>query len=286
MRRAAAPFCGGGGRDGASEREGTMSSMQSADESGEAGAAPVQGGADPAVVHVGVIMDGNGRWAAARGLPRFEGHRRGMEALRRAVRAAQDLGVRYLTVFSFSAENWTRPPAEVQFLMGLLKRFVRNDLAELHANNVRVRVVGSRAGVAPDIDGLLDEAEALTRGNDGLTLVIAFNYGARQEMVEATRRLARKVAAGELSPDAIDADALRREFWSADIPDPDLIIRTSGEQRLSNFLLWQAAYAEFVFLPSHWPDFDHATFEAALADFRRRERRYGGLGADAARTGS
>ena len=238
-----------------------------------------------APVHVAVIMDGNGRWAAARGLPRFEGHRRGMEALRRAVRAAQDLGVRYLTVFSFSAENWARPPAEVQFLMGLLKRFVRNDLADLHANNVRVRVVGSREGVAADIDAMLDEAEALTRGNDGLTLVIAFNYGARQEIVEATRRLAAKVAAGTLAPDAIDADALRREFWSADIPDPDLIIRTSGEQRLSNFLLWQAAYAEFVFLPSHWPDFDHATFEAALAAFRGRVRRFGGLGPDSARTG-
>lgn len=262
-----------------------MSAGQNTGPSTAADAAPATASA-PGPAHVAIIMDGNGRWAGARGLPRFEGHRRGMEALRRAVRAAQDLGVRYLTVFSFSAENWARPPAEVQFLMGLLKRFVRNDLAELHANNVRVRVVGARDGVSSDISGLLDEAEALTRGNDGLTLVIAFNYGARQEIVEATRRLARKVAAGELPPDAIDADALRREFWSADIPDPDLIIRTSGEQRLSNFLLWQAAYAEFVFLTSHWPDFDHAALEAAVADFRRRERRFGGLGEESARTGS
>ena len=259
--------------------------MTAGQSDGPTGAAQTQNDA-AAPVHVAIIMDGNGRWAAALGLPRFEGHRRGMEALRRAVRAAQDLGLRYLTVFSFSAENWTRPPAEVQFLMGLLKRFVRNDLAELHANNVRVRVVGAREGVAADIDAMLDEAEALTRGNDGLTLVIAFNYGARQEIVAATRRLAAKGAAGQLVPEAIDADALRREFWSADIPDPDLIIRTSGEQRLSNFLLWQAAYAEFVFLSSHWPDFDHAALAAAIDDFRRRERRFGGLGEESARTGS
>ena len=241
-------------------------------------------GASPA--HVAIIMDGNGRWAAARGLPRFEGHRRGMEALRRAVRAAPELGVRYLTVFSFSAENWSRPAAEVQFLMGLLKRFVRNDLAELHDAGVRVRVVGAREGVDADIVRLLDEAEALTRANARLDLIVAFNYGARQELVEAARALARDVAAGRLAPDAIDADALQARLWTVDIPDPDLIIRTSGEQRLSNFLLWQAAYAEFVFLPSHWPDFDRAAFEAAIADYRGRERRFGGLGAESARTGS
>lgn len=283
---------GKGGRS-RPKREDMMSAGQSKGQSvelevGEGGAQQAMEAASraSAPLHVAIVMDGNGRWAAARGLPRFEGHRRGMEALRRAVRAAQDLGVRYLTVFSFSSENWTRPPAEVQFLMGLLKRFLRNDLADLHGNNVRVRVIGSREGVAADISGLLDEAEALTRANTGLVLVVAFNYGARQEIVEATRRLARKVAAGELAPDAIDAAALQREFWSSDIPDPDLIIRTSGEQRLSNFLLWQAAYAEFVFLTSHWPDFDHAAFEAALADFRRRDRRFGGLGEDSARTGS
>lgn len=241
---------------------------------------------DNAPVHVAIIMDGNGRWAAARGLPRFEGHRRGMEALRRAVRAAQDLGVRYLTVFSFSSENWARPPAEVQFLMGLLKRFVRNDLADLHANNVRVRVVGSRAGIADDINALLDEAEALTRGNQSLDLIVAFNYGSRQELVEAARRLAAEAVAGRLAPSAIDADAIARALWTADIPDPDLIIRTSGEQRLSNFLLWQAAYAEFVFLTSHWPDFDHAAFVGAIEEFRGRERRFGGLGEEPARTGS
>ena len=239
--------------------------------------------------HIGVIMDGNGRWAAARGYPRIEGHQRGMEALRRAVRAAQDLGVRYLTVYSFSAENWTRPADEVGFLLTLLKRFVRNDLAELHAMGVRVRVIGERASLAPDIRPLLDDADAVTAGNDRLDLVVAFNYGGRQEIVAAARRLAEAAARGELDPANIDCARLARELDTADIPDPDLIIRTSGEQRLSNFLLWQAAYAEFVFLPLHWPDFDRAAMEEAIGEYARRERRFGGIGAAApltARTGS
>ncbi|MGE5368910.1 MAG: isoprenyl transferase [Chloroflexota bacterium] len=225
--------------------------------------------------HVALIMDGNGRWAAARGLPRFEGHRRGVEALRRAVRAAIDLKISYLTVYSFSAENWSRPREEVQSLLGLLHRFIRNDLSELHANNVRVRVIGVRDDLAPEIAALLREAEQVTQANTGLTLVVAFNYGARQEIASAARALAQMVAEGRLTPDEIDADAIAARLDTADIPDPDLIIRTSGEQRLSNFLLWQAAYAEFVFLPILWPDFDRAAMVAALEEYAHRERRFG-----------
>ena len=228
--------------------------------------------------HVAIIMDGNGRWAQARGLPRFEGHRRGVEAVRSAVRSAIDLSIPYLTIYSFSSENWSRPAEEVAMLMGLLKRYIRNDLAELHGNGVRVRVIGQRAGLAPDIAALLDEAETLTRANRGLNLIVAFNYGARQEIVEAARSLAREAAQGRLDPGRIDVDMLASRLGAPDVPDPDLIIRTSGEQRLSNFLLWQAAYAELVFLPIHWPDFDRTAFESALAQFAARERRFGGAG--------
>ena len=232
-----------------------------------------------APAHVAIIMDGNGRWAQSRGLPRFEGHRRGVEAVRRTVRAAIEAGVSYLTIYSFSTENWSRPQEEVAILMGLLRRFIRNDLADLHANDVRVRVIGSREQVAPDICALLAEAEELTRGNRGLTLVVAFNYGGRQEIVGAARRIAQLAAAGKLDPSSIDARTISEALETSDIPDPDLIIRTSGEQRLSNFLLWQAAYAEFVFLPLHWPDFDKAAFDAALEQFAQRERRFGGAAA-------
>jgi undecaprenyl diphosphate synthase len=232
---------------------------------------------DPcAPTHVGIIMDGNGRWAQARGLPRIEGHRRGVEAVRRAVRSAIELGLRYLTVYSFSSENWARPAAEVSDLMGLLKRFIRNDLADLHQHNVHVRIIGLRDNLSSDLRALLNEAEELTRTNTGLTLVVAFNYGARQEIVEAARRLALDVVAGRISAAAIDEAALGARLDTAGIPDPDLVIRTSGEQRLSNFLLWQAAYAEFVFLPIHWPDFDHAAFQSALAQYAARDRRFGG----------
>jgi undecaprenyl diphosphate synthase len=233
--------------------------------------------------HVAVIMDGNGRWAAARGLPRAEGHRRGVEALRRTVRAAGELGIQVLTIFSFSSENWSRPPAEVRDLMGLLRRFIRHDLAELHASNVRVRIIGEKEGLDPDIGRLLEEAEELTRNNDGLTLVVAFNYGARQEIARAVRRAVAAVQAGRLASEAIGAETVAGFLDAPDLPDPDLVIRTSGEQRLSNFLLWQSAYSELVFVPTHWPDFDRATLEQAIAEYRRRERRFGGL---VARTGS
>jgi undecaprenyl diphosphate synthase len=233
--------------------------------------------------HVAIIMDGNGRWASARGLPRAEGHRRGVEALRRTVRAAGDLGIGILTIFSFSAENWSRPPSEIRELMGLLRRFIRNDLADLHRNGVKVRVIGDREDLAPDIRSLLEEAEALTRDNDKLTLVVAFNYGARQEIARAARRLAAEVAAGRVAVAEVTADKLASHLDAPDLPDPDLIIRTSGEQRLSNFLLWQAAYSELVFVPVYWPEFDRAALEQAIVEFRSRERRFGGL---VAKTGS
>lgn len=227
--------------------------------------------------HVAIIMDGNGRWAQMRGLPRQEGHRRGLEALRAAVRNAGDLGVRILTLYSFSTENWRRPATEVSFLLGLLRRFVEKDLGELHAAGVRVRIIGGRDDLAPDLRRLVEHAETLTRDNDRMTLVVAFNYGSRDELVRAARRLATEVAAGRLDPAAIDETALAARLDTADLPDPELVIRTSGETRISNFLLWQAAYAEFVFTPVLWPDFDRAAFEEALAEYGRRERRFGGL---------
>ena len=233
--------------------------------------------------HVAIIMDGNGRWASARGLPRGEGHRRGVEALRKTVRAAGEMGIRCLTIFSFSSENWQRPVSEVRDLMGLLRRFIRNDLAELHQNGVKVRVIGERGDLDPDIRRLLEEAEELTKNNIGLTLVVAFNYGARQEIARAAARIATMIKDSSLDPSAITAELIGQNLDAPDLPDPDLIIRTSGEQRLSNFLLWQAAYSELVFVSTYWPDFDHAALEGAIAEYHRRERRFGGL---IAQTGS
>jgi undecaprenyl diphosphate synthase len=241
-------------------------------------AEPVPQGGDSFEVprHVAIIMDGNGRWAAARGLPRVEGHRRGVEALRRTVRAAADIGISALTIFSFSSENWSRPPSEISDLMGLLRRFIRKDLAELHKSNVRVRIIGERESLDRDICLLLQEAEDLTRANDGLILIVAFNYGGRQEIAQAARRLAVEVVEGRLSADQVTPERLRSYLHAPDIPDPDVIIRTSGEQRLSNFLLWQAAYSEFISREELWPDFTRASFEESLAEFAERRRRYGG----------
>jgi len=230
-----------------------------------------------APVHVGVIMDGNGRWAARRGLPRIEGHRHGLAALRETVRTALEFGLDYLTVYSFSMENWNRPVQEVADLMSLLKRFIGNDLNELHKSGVKVKVIGARANLKADIRALLDEAEDRTKANNRLTLIVAFNYGSRQEIAAAARALAEEVAAGLIKASEIDETLFARHLDTAGIPDPDLIIRTSGEQRLSNFLMWQAAYSEFVFLPMHWPDFDRRAFSAALAEFSARERRFGGV---------
>lgn len=227
--------------------------------------------------HVAIIMDGNGRWAQARGLPRSAGHRQGVEAVRRIVRAAIELGVQYLTLFSFSSENWARPASEIDDLMGLMKRFVRGDLAELHQNNVRVRVIGEREGVDPEILDLIDEAVALTNANTRLDLVIAFNYGSRAEIAKAARQLAQRAADGKLRPQDITPDVLSGALDTHDLPDPDLLIRTSGELRLSNFLLWQSAYTEFVFVEAYWPDFGRELLQEAIDEFRRRDRRFGGV---------
>jgi undecaprenyl diphosphate synthase len=227
--------------------------------------------------HVAIIMDGNGRWANARGLPRTMGHRKGVEAVREAVRTAADCGIAFLTLFAFSSENWSRPESEVTDLMGLLKAFIRRDLASLHRENVRIRVIGDRDNLRGDLLPLLLEAEETTRLNTGITLVIAFNYGARDEIARAMRRLAEEVAAGRLDPSAITPERIGAALDTAGIPDPDLIIRTSGEERLSNFLLWQAAYSELMFVPDFWPDFSRETFLAALVRYSLRERRFGGL---------
>jgi undecaprenyl diphosphate synthase len=227
--------------------------------------------------HVAIIMDGNGRWAAKRGLPRLEGHRRGVEALRRTVRAAIELDIRWLTIYSFSSENWRRPVEEIGDLFGLLRIFVRRDLADLHARAVKVRFIGSRDGLPPDIAGLLGEAENLTRDNGGLTLVVAFNYGARQEILAAARAVADAALRGAVEPAALDETRFEAFLETTGIPDPDLLIRTSGEQRLSNFLLWQSAYAELVFMPVLWPDFGRSALNAAINEFRARDRRFGGL---------
>ncbi len=226
--------------------------------------------------HVAIIMDGNGRWATQRGLPRFEGHRRGVEALRRTIIAAEEAGIRYLTVYSFSSENWRRPLPEIAELMGLLRRFIQHDLATLHARNVRIRVIGVQDGLSPDIIALLDDAEKLTAHNTGLTFIVAFNYGSRREMIDAVRDLADEVRLGRLSPADITEELFSDRLDTRGIPDPDLVVRTSGEQRLSNFLLWQASYSELVFSPVLWPDFDRNALVAAIEEFRQRDRRFGG----------
>ncbi|MBK3733561.1 undecaprenyl pyrophosphate synthetase [Azospirillum brasilense] len=225
--------------------------------------------------HVAVIMDGNGRWAKSRGLPRTAGHKKGVDAVRRTVEAAGELGIGYLTIFSFSSENWRRPEEEVSDLMQLLRFYLRSEIADLHRNGVRLRVIGDRARLSKDIVGLIDNAEALTRDNRKLTLVVALSYGSRQEITLAARRLAEEVRAGTLDPADITEDRLSERLFTADIPDPDLIVRTSGEKRISNFLLWQAAYAELVFVDTLWPDFSKRDLEAAIEEFHRRERRFG-----------
>jgi len=222
-------------------------------------------------------MDGNGRWAAERGLPRALGHRYGVEAVRRTIRAAIAMQIRYLTLYSFSTENWRRPRQEIDDLMGLVRRFLRRDLAEIHANGVRIRTIGQRDRVAPDLLQMVDEAVELTANNRELTLVLAFNYGARDELVDAARRLAEKAALGLLDPAEINHDMIAASLDTCGLPDPDLLIRTSGELRLSNFLLWQLAYTELVFMDDYWPDFGHDLLARAVGTFQSRDRRYGGL---------
>ena len=233
----------------------------------------------PAVLprHVAIIMDGNGRWAAQRHLPRAAGHRAGVEAVRSVTRAARAMGLEALTLYAFSSENWRRPEDEVGALMKLLKFFIRNDLAELVRENVRLRVLGDYRRFPADVVELVDDALARTAANTGPILAIALNYGAQAELVTAARRLAERAAHGGLAPETIDAAAIEAELETRDLPPLDLLIRTSGEQRLSNFLLWQAAYAELLFVDTLWPDFDAAALAAALDSFGKRQRRYGGL---------
>ena len=225
--------------------------------------------------HIAIIMDGNGRWAQSRGLPRIAGHRRGAEAVRRTLTAATELGIPYLTLFGFSSENWKRPLSEIDDLMGLLRHYLRGEIAELHRNGVRLRVIGEVGRLSADIITLIDNAEALTRDNRAINLTIALSYGGRAEIARAARAIAEAVKAGVLAPDAVDENLFARHLLTADMPDPDLVIRTSGEQRISNFLLWQTAYSELVFTETLWPDFGKADLEQALRDYHGRERRYG-----------
>ena len=229
----------------------------------------------PVPRHIAIIMDGNGRWAQARGLPRIAGHRHGAEAARRAVTAAAELGVPYLTLFGFSSENWRRPSGEIHDLMGLLRHYLRGEIAELHRNGVRLRVIGELGRLDPDIIEMIERAEAMTRDNARITVTIALSYGGRAEIVAAVRAIAQRVQSGSLAAAAIDEDCFTRYLFTADLPDPDLLIRTSGEQRISNFLLWQSAYSEFVFTKTLWPDFSKRDLEEAIDEFCGRDRRYG-----------
>lgn len=236
---------------------------------------------DDAPHHVAIIMDGNGRWAQRRGLARTAGHKQGVETVREIVKAADKLGIEYLTLYSFSSENWNRPEAEISELFSLLRMFIRRDLAELHKNNVRIKIIGERDGVPDDICNLLDEAQNLTCDNTGQTLVIAFNYGSRGEITKAIRSIAQKVSDGEMRVSDITEDSVTHSLDTAGIPEPDLLIRTSGEIRLSNFLLWQLAYTEMVFVDTLWPDFTKEEFEDAINTYCGRTRKFGGLIAEA-----
>jgi len=225
--------------------------------------------------HVAIIMDGNGRWAEKHGMRRSAGHKRGAEAVREAIEGAAESGVKYLTLYAFSSENWNRPPEEVTDLMGLLKLYLSQEIKSLHKEGVRLRVIGSKARLSDDIIRMINKAEAKTANNTRLTLVIALSYGAREEITEAVRNISRRVRDGKLQPEDISEAMLDNALFTHDIPDPDLIIRTSGEQRLSNFLLWQCAYSEFLFIDTLWPDFTKADFSAAVANYAERDRRYG-----------
>lgn len=225
--------------------------------------------------HVAIIMDGNGRWARARGMPRTAGHKAGVDSVKRAIRSAGEFGIEYLTLFGFSSENWARPKDEVGALMAMLRAFLRSEIAQLHRENVQIRFIGDRSALAGDIVDLIDRAEDMTSANTSLVIMIALSYGGRQELVAAMRSIAVDVAEGLLSPAAISEDMINGRLWTRGIPDPDLIIRTSGEQRISNFLLWQSAYSEFVSLDTLWPDFSADDFRRSLQAFSQRERRFG-----------
>jgi undecaprenyl diphosphate synthase len=229
----------------------------------------------PSKLHVAIIMDGNGRWAKGKGLPRTMGHRAGIEAVRRTIKAAHDLPVSHLTLYSFSSENWSRPIIEVDELMRLLRFYLRSELASLHKEGIRVKIIGERKKLPQDIISLIEHAEELTQDNKSLTLTLALSYGGRQEITAAARGLAKAVERGQLQADAIDEHVMQSFLFTGGMPDPDLVIRTSGEKRISNFLLWQSAYAEFVFLEVLWPDFKAEHLAQAIGEFQRRDRRYG-----------
>ena len=239
-----------------------------------------QPGAQPRPLHVALVMDGNGRWAKKRGLPRTLGHRAGVEALKRTVSAAPKLGIGWLTVFGFSTENWSRPAAEVAELMALPKRYFESDIARLEREGVRVRVIGRREGLSGDLVRMIEDAEARTADNRTFYLNVAFNYGGQADIADAARRFAEEVAAGRARPSDLTEGRFGSLLATADLPPPDLIVRPSGEQRLSNFLLWEAAYAEFVFQDVLWPDYGEEHLRAALAAFAARDRRYGAIVAD------
>jgi undecaprenyl diphosphate synthase len=226
-------------------------------------------------LHIAIIMDGNGRWAKARGLPRPAGHKAGIEAVQRTLKAAKELPVSHLTLYSFSSENWRRPMTEIQELMKLLRFYLRSELETIHKEDVRIKVIGDLERLPSDIAESIARAEAKTKDNKALTLTLALSYGGRQEIVAVARALAEKVQAGKIKPESVDDKTVESFLFTSGMPDPDFIIRTSGEQRLSNFLLWQSAYAEFVFLDVLWPDFSGEHLASAIAEFRQRERRYG-----------
>ena len=231
--------------------------------------------------HVAIIMDGNGRWASKRLLPREAGHVAGVAAVRETVRAAVDMGLENLTLFAFSSENWKRPKTEVGALMGLFRAYFRSDMDELVERNVRMRIIGHRGRVASDIQQMIQDSESRTAKNTGMNLTFAFDYGGKEEIVAAVQELARAAKDGRLDPETITPELFASRLFTSALPEPDLVIRTSGERRLSNFLLWQSAYAELLFLDTLWPDFDRATLTAALEQFAARERRFGALDSEA-----
>lgn len=228
--------------------------------------------------HVAIIMDGNGRWAQARGLNRTMGHRQGVEAIKRTVRGAAELGIKYITLFGFSSENWSRPADEVGELMRLLRMYLRSETAELHRNNIKLQVIGDREALSEDIRELIANAEALTNENTAITVTIALNYGGRHEILHAASMWAKDCVAKGIEPSVDHAEEyLPRYFMTGAMPDPDILIRTSGEQRISNFMLWQCSYAEFIFMDTLWPDFNKAHLEKALDIFEQRDRRFGAV---------
>lgn len=235
--------------------------------------------------HIAIIMDGNGRWATARGLPRVEGHRRGAEATQKIIETARDMGIAYVTLFAFSSENWNRPAGEVNALMELLRYYLKKETSEMHKSGVRLRVIGEREKLPADITTLIEQAEDITKDNAAITVVIALSYGGRQDITTAAKNLARRVLTGEITVEQIDEAALNNTLSTHGIPDPDLMIRTSGENRISNFLLWQLAYAELYFCDVHWPDFTADHLRTAIEDYTGRQRRFGGVADTAATAG-